>query len=100
MTKYFCQTRKIIHVNKTKFPPDVTLDKLKAGLVADRVNKVDTFMTSSHRPQCLYKLSLLTIDLNAEFTLTNIPIYLKINKDMVPYWTRHHTNVLPYVSAN
>ena len=38
--------------------------------------------------------------LNAEFTPNDTPIYLKINKDVVPYWARQDPNALPYVSAN
>ena len=38
--------------------------------------------------------------LHAEFTPNDTPIYLKINKDVVPYWTRQNPNALPYVSAN
>jgi hypothetical protein len=47
---------------------------------------------------------LFTVDireafLNAEFTPADSPIYLKINKDVVPYWVKQDPNALPYVSS-
>ena len=36
--------------------------------------------------------------LNAEFTSADKPIYLKINKDVVPYWILQHPQAAPYVS--
>ena len=36
--------------------------------------------------------------LNAEFTSADKPIYLKINKDVVPYWILQDPQAAPYVS--
>ena len=36
--------------------------------------------------------------LNSEFTATGKPIYLKINKDVVPYWILQDQLAAPYVS--
>ena len=38
--------------------------------------------------------------LNAEFTPADKPIYLKINKDVVPYWILQDLLAAPYVSDN
>jgi hypothetical protein len=51
-----------------------------------------------------YRCTLSTVDirgafLNAEFTPADSPIYLKINKDVVPYWVKQDPNALPYVSS-
>ena len=37
--------------------------------------------------------------LNAEFTAANKPIYLKINKDVVPNWILQDPFAAPYVSV-
>ena len=52
-----------------------------------------------------HRCILSTVDirgafLNAAFTPNDTPIYLKINKDLAPYWTRQDPNSLSYVSAN
>jgi len=49
-----------------------------------------------------YPLSTVDIQgefLNAEFIPKDTPIYLKINKDIVPYCTRQDPMALPWVSG-
>ena len=93
------------------------MDKLKARLVADggqQGRHLYDFVSSatiSLQVVCLlfniatyYRCTLSTVDirgafLNAEFTPADSPIYLKINKDVVPYWVKQDPNALPYVSS-
>ena len=103
---------------KQKFFPNGNMNKLKARLVADGSQQgrhlYDFISSATVSLQVVFLLfniasyhrcSLSTVDirgafLNAEFTPNDTPIYLKINKDVVPYWTRQDPNALPYVSAN
>jgi hypothetical protein len=89
---------------KQKFFPDGSMDKLKARLVADGSQQgrhLYEFVSSAtvslqvvyllFNVASHYKCMLQTVDirgafLNAEFTPADNPIYLKINKDVVPYW--------------
>jgi hypothetical protein len=93
------------------------MDKLKARLVADGSQQgrhlYDFASSSTISLQVVYLLFniasyyrciLSTVDirgafLNAEFTPADSPIYLKINKDVVPYWVKQDPNALPYVSS-
>ena len=93
------------------------MDKLKARLVADASQQgrhlYDFISSATVSQQVVFLLfnvasyhcyMLSTVDirgafLNAEFTPTDTSIYLKINKDVVPYWTRQDPNALPCVSA-
>ena len=36
--------------------------------------------------------------LNAQFTSNDKPIYLRINRDMVPYWIPQDPSAAPYVT--
>ena len=51
-----------------------------------------------------YRCILSSVDirgafLNAEFIPADSPLYLKINKDVVPYWVKQDPNAVPYVSS-
>jgi len=99
-----------------KFFPDGTMDKLKARLVADTSQQgrhlYDLVSSATVSLQVVYllfniasyyKCMLHTVDirgafLNAEFTPADKPIYLKINKDVVPYWILQDPQAAPYVS--
>ena len=101
---------------KQKFFPDGTMDKLKARLVADGSQQgrhlYDLVSSATVSLQVVfllfniasyYKCMLHTVDirgafLNAEFTPADKPIYLKINKDVVPYWILQDPQAAPYVS--
>ena len=103
---------------KQKLFPDGSMDKLKTRLVADGSQQGQHFYefvssaTVSLQVVYLlynilshYKSILQTVDihgafLNAEFTPVDKPIYLKINKDVVPYWILQDPLAAPYVSDN
>jgi len=102
---------------KQKFYPNGDMDKLKARLVADgrqQGRHLYDFVSSAtislqvvyllFNIATYYRCTLSTVDirgafLNAEFTPADSPIYLKINKDVVPYWVKQDPNALPYVSS-
>ena len=87
---------------KQKFLPNGTIDKLNARLVADGSQQgrhlYDLVSSATVSLQVVYllfniasyyKCILHTVDirgafLNAEFTSADKPIYLKMNKDVVP----------------
>ena len=91
---------------KQKFVPNGDMDKLKARPVADGSQQgrhlYDFVSSAAISPQVVYLLFniatyyrciLSTVDirgafLNTEFTPADSPIYLKINKDVVPYWVK------------
>ena len=101
---------------KQKFFPDGTMDKLKARLVADGSQQgrhLYEFVSSAtvslqvvyllFNIASFHKCMLHTVDirgafLNAEFTSADKPIYLKINKDVVPYWILQDPQAVPYVT--
>ena len=101
---------------KQKFFPNGDMDKLKARLVADGSQQgrhlYDFVSSATVSLQVVfllinvashYKCMLQTVDirgafLNAEFTPADKPIYLKINKDVVPYWILQDPTAKPYVS--
>jgi hypothetical protein len=101
---------------KQKFFPNGDMDKLKARLVADGSQQgrhlYDFVSSATVSLQVVfllfniashYKCMLQTVDirgafLNAEFTSADKPIYLKINKDVVPYWILQDPTAKPYVS--
>ena len=103
---------------KQKFFPNGNMGKLKARFVADGSQQDRHFYdfislaTVSLRVVLLlfnvasyHRCMLSAVDiqgsfLNAEFTLIDTPLYLKINKDVFPYWIRKYPNALPYLSAN
>ena len=58
------------------------------------------FNVASYHRCMLYTVDIRGAFLNDEFTITDTPINVKINKDVVPYWTRQDPNALHYVSAN
>ena len=94
------------------------MDKLKARLVADGsqqgrhlYNSISSATISLHVVFILfniasfYRCMLHTIDirgafLNAQFSSSEEPIYLRINKDIVPYWILQDPTAAPYVSEN
>jgi hypothetical protein len=102
---------------KQKFFPNGQMDKLKVRLVADGSQQgrhlYDFVSSATVSLQVVFllfniasyhKCMLHTIDirgafLNAEFSAADEPIYLKINKDVVPYWILQDPSAAPYVST-
>jgi len=96
--------------------PNGKLDKLKARLVADGSQKgrhLYDFVSSAtislqvvyllFNIASYYKCMLQTVDirgafLNAQFTSDDKPIYLRINKDIVPYWILQDSSAAPNVT--
>ena len=95
-----------------KFFPNGDMDKLKARLVVDGSQQghhlydfvssatislhVAYFFSTSPPISTVYIRGAF---LNAEFTPVDSPIYLKINKGVVPYLVKQDHNAVPYVST-
>jgi len=102
---------------KQKVFPNRQIDKLKARLAADGSQQgqghLYDFVSSAtvslqvvnllFNIASYYKCMLQTVDireafLNAQFTSDDKPIYLRINKDIVPYWILQDPSAAPYVT--